>query len=132
MILFRTFARRRPVQNLARNTTEGDLESTEQFKGIMKEISEILAQKEKQGLSSEEALAELFGRDSINKLSKAYESLDGSELSSKDLNFEVPKELEDLADRYFKPSSLPDLTRKPTTSSSSPAIPEDIQKVTSN
>jgi hypothetical protein len=132
MILFRTFARRRPVQNISRNTGEADLENSEQFKGIMKDISEILAQKERQGLSSEDALAELFGRDSLNKFSKAYESLDGSELSSKDLNFEVPKELEDLADRYFKTACLPDLTRKASTSPSETVIPEDIQKVTSN
>ena len=132
MILFRTFARRRPVQNIARNTEETDLENSEQFKGIMKEISEMLAQKERQGLSSEEALAELFGRDSINKFSKAYESLDGNEVSSKDLNFQVPKELEDLADRYFKTASFPDLTRKPSTTSSEKVVPEDIQKVASN
>jgi len=132
MILFRTFARRRPVQNISRNTEEADLENSEQFKGIMKEISQILEQKEKQGLSSEDALAELFGRDSINKFSKAYERLDGRELSSKDLNFDVPKELEDLADKYFKTESLPDLSRKPSTSPSEPGIPEDIQKVTCN
>ena len=132
MILFRTFARRRPVQNIARNTEETDLENSEQFTGIMKEISEMLAQKERKGLSSEEALAELFGRDSINKFSKAYERVDGNEVSTKDLLFQVPKELEDLAERYFKTAFLPDLPRKPSTTSSDKAVPEDIQRVTSN
>lgn len=133
MLIFRSFARRRlPPKPLVRDPEDSDdLESSMEYQGIMKDISEMLLEKEKQGLNSEDALADLFGKETVNKISKAYEDCDGKELNSKDLSFAIPKELEDIAEKYFNPNISIDLPSKPRIISDKSAIPNDIQNVIS-